>query len=170
MTNITIVLPSGVSTYTLDVAPYYGYQLLINNAVKYDVGYCGDFGAYYTNSHGGWDAFLFEGKCKRIDKIDSNYIDRAFRNQSIEFETSKYLNVVTPTYELTTGWLTDREAERFARNLIPTTTLYLHDLKNNLIFPAVIEEQEAEYKTFRDNRRMVSYTLRVKASQTELRR
>ena len=163
-------MPSGVSTYTMDVAQYCGYNIVINSAVTYDVGYCGAFGAYYTNSHGGWDAFLFEGKCKRVDKMDAHSIDRPFNNNTIDHESKTYLNDITLEYELSTGWLTDAQAENFAHNLIQSTTLYLHDLENDRIFPAVITDTEAEFKKFEDNRRMVSYTLRVKASQKRIRR
>ena len=170
MADITVNMPSGVSTYTMDVAQYCGYNIVINSAVTYDVGYCGAFGAYYTNSHGGWDAFLFEGKCKRVDKMDAYSIDRPFNNNTIDHESKTYLNDITLEYELNTGWLTDRQAENFAHNLIQSTTIYLHDLENNKIFPVVITDTEAEFKKFEDNRRMVSYTLRVKASQKRIRR
>lgn len=170
MADITINMPSGVSTYTMDVAQYCGYQIVINSAVTYEVNYCGDFGAYYTNSHGGWDAFLFEGKCKRTDRFDSYKIDRPFNNNTINHESKTYLNDVLPEYELNTGWLTDSQAANFAKNLIQSTTIYLHDLRDNKIFPVVITDTEAQYKKFEDERRLVSYTLRVRASQKMIRR
>lgn len=168
--DITVSMPSGVSTYVLDVAPYSGYTLTVNNAVRYYVKYCGAFGAYYTNSHGGWDAFLFEGNCKRTDNIDSHSIEKAINNTTTDFETKKYLSQIEPTYELSTGWLSDAEAANFARNLIQSTTIYIHDLEANEIFPAVIEDTEAQYKKFIDDKKLVSYTLQVKASQKQIRR
>ena len=168
--DISITMPSGVSTYTMDVAAYCGYRLTINSAVTYEMKYCGDYGAYYSNSHGGWDCFLFEGKCKKKDTFQSYAIDRPFDNNTIEHETKTYLNDITEEYELNTGWLTDSQAENFAKNLIESTTIYLHDLADNRIFPVVITDTEAEYKKFSDDRKLVNYTLQVKSSQKRIRR
>jgi len=170
MANITITMPSGVSTYTMDLAPYCGYKITVNSAVTYDVTHCGSFGAYYTNSHGGWDAFLFEGNCKRTDTFDAYSIDRPFDNNTIDHESKTYLNDITLEYELNTGWLTDAQAENFAKNFIQSTNIYLHDLVNDKIFPVVITDTEAPFKKYIDNRRRVSYTVNVRASQKRIRR
>ena len=170
MANTIIVIPSGVSTYVIEGSDCCGKEVTIASSVTYNVRYCGDYGAYYTNSHGGWDAFLFEGKCKKKDTFKSYATDRPFNNNTIEFETKTYLNDITEEYELNTGWLTDRQAENFAKNLVQSTTIYLHDLADNKIFPVVITDTEVEYKKFADDRKLVSYTLQVKASQKKIRR
>ena len=44
--------------------------------------------------------------------------------------------------------------------------MFLHNLKTNKIMPVVVDNNEAEYKTFKNNgKHMVNYTINVKASQ-----
>ena len=67
--------------------------------------------------------------------------------------------------------MTETEAENFAENLIKSTRVYAHDLRTDKIFPMVIDESSAEFKTYATNsRKPISYTLKIKASQTKTRR
>ena len=167
----TVTFPAGVATWVRDCSDIPQCKITIHSAVTYDVSYCGDFGVYYVGKLGGWNSFLFEGICKRVDNLTEYKYNRFASNQSIDFENNRYMVEVMPTYELRTGWLSDEEAERFASDLIPTTKLYLHNLKDDKIVPAVILDTAAEYKTFKNNnRKFVSYTVRVQESQSKIRR
>lgn len=166
----TTTFPAGVATWVRDCADLSGCTLTING-VTYDCNYCGEFGIYYVGRNGGWNAFLFEGPCKQIDKLTDHKYNRAVNNTTINFENNKYRVDITPTYELTTGLLSDEESELFAKDVISTPKLYLHNLKTNEIIPAVVVDSQAEYKTFRNQgRKFVQYTLTVEESQTKYRR
>ena len=166
----SVTYPAGVATWVRDCADLAGCKLTING-VTYDCRYCGDFAVYYVGKKGGWNAFLFEGICKRTDSLTDYKYNRVANNQTINFENKRYLVEINPTYKLTTGWLSDEEAERLASDLFPTTKLYLHNLVTNELVPAFILDTQAEYKTFKNNgRKFVQYTVSVQESQTKLRR
>lgn len=131
-----------------------------------------EFGMYYLNSYGGWDAFLFEGKTIKKDTIKQYNADRSFDNSSnINFEKYRYVSEITTSYELHTGWLHDVQGANFAKNLISSNRVYLHDLKANKIFAAVITDSNVVYQTIRNNNgKMAAYTVNVEVSQNKLRK
>lgn len=165
----TITVPSGVSTYVADALGYVGEKILVNGCEIYDVNYCGDAALYYLNSRGGWDAFLLP-YIKRVDKYTQQDYYKAYDNSTIEFGRKRFLTEITPTWELGTDWLSDEQAERLCRNLLPSTQVYLHTLDDDIIRPVVIVDNQAEYKTYENqNNQLVSYKIKVEASQTDTR-
>lgn len=165
----TITVPSGVSTYVVEAYHYTGEKLYINGKLTYDVNYCGEAALYYLNSRGGWDAFLLP-YAKRTDKFTQSDYYKAYDNSTIEFGRKRFLTEITPTWELTTDWLSDEQAERLCRNLLPSTQVYLHTLDDGEIRPVVIVDNQAEYKTYENQRnQLVSYKIKVEASQTSSR-
>lgn len=169
----TVTFPAAVATWVRDAADLGAGDatLTINDSVTYECKYCGDFAVYYTNKYGGWCSFLFEGICKRTDNLTDYKYNRVVNNQSKDFENNRYMVEINPTYQLTTGWLSDEEAARLASDLIPTTKLYLHSLIDDTIVPAFITDSQAAYKTFRNNgKKFVQYTVNIQESQTKLRR
>lgn len=165
----TFSIPSGVSTFVADAAQYNGSVVLVNGEMVYDVRYCGDAALYYLNSRGGWDAFLLP-YIKRVDKYTQQDYYKAYDNSTIEFGRKRFLTEIMPTWELGTDWLTDEQAERLCRNLLPSTQVYLHTLDDDVIRPVVIVDNQAEYKTYENqNNQLVSYKIKVEASQTDTR-
>ena len=132
--------------------------------------YCGKYAIYYLNAFGGWDSFLFEGKCRKYDTFTQYEYNRTFNNTTIDFERNRYISEVEGVYELSTGILTDEEAANFSFNLIGTNQAYLHNMETDEIFPVMIDESSIEYKTYRNDKKMVEYTIRVKSSQNRIRR
>ena len=167
MENVTI--PSGVSTYVIEASHYVGDKVSVDGTTLYDVNYCGDAALYYLNSRGGWDAFLLP-YIKRVDKYTQQDYYKAYDNSTIEFGRKRFLTEITPTWELGTDWLSDEQAERLCRNLLPSTQVYLHTLDDDIIRPVVIVDNQAEYKTYENqNNQLVSYKIKVEASQTDTR-
>lgn len=129
---------------------------------------CGEYALYYLNRYGGWDSLLFTGKCKRKDSISALTLTQEYDNNNRSaFGLTNYYSTITPRYELNTGWLSDSQSASFAFNVIPSPMVYLHNLVENTIFPVVVENTEAEYKTRKTSDKRVSYTLNVKASQNQ---
>lgn len=165
----TITVPSGVSTYVVEAYHYAGEKLYIDGQLTYDVNYCFDAVFYYLNSRGGWDCFGVP-YIKRVDKYTQQDYYKAYDNSTIEFGRKRFLTEITPTWELGTDWLTDEQAERLCRNLLPSTQVYLHTLDDDIIRPVVITDNQAEYKTYENqNNQLVSYKIKVEASQTDTR-
>lgn len=147
------------------------YNEVVNRITFGSSGYCGDMALYYQGAAGGWNSYLVEGTVKRTDSITPYRYSKSVKNTSIDFEDTKYTQDVVEGYEIRTGWMTETEAENFAENLIKSTMVYAHDLRTDKIFPVVIDESSAEFKTYATNsRKPISYTLKIKASQTKTRR
>lgn len=161
-----ITVPSGVSTYVSDAATYAGKVVFFSGVPLYDVTYCGDAALYYINSAGAWDAFLIGGKVLRTDKYTQGDYYKSFDNSTIEFGKTRWLNEIRPSWELHTGWLTDEQAERLVKNLLPSTQVYLHDLVDDEYFPVNITDTSADYKTYENQgKKLVAYTIKVEGSQ-----
>jgi hypothetical protein len=146
---------------------YGGYDANVYNALD-----CTDaeFGLYYLNSQGGWDAFLFEGKAEVKDTITQFTTEKSYNNTTLDFETYRYVSEVSRSYTLHTGWLTDEQSENFAKNLVGSNTVYLHNLKTDTIIPAIITDSEVIYKNMKYNSgKMSTYTINIKESQNKLR-
>lgn len=166
MATLTINFPSGVTTYVADASNYDGRVISLSGKTIYSVTACGDVALYYLNAAGGWDAFLIRGKVLRTDKMTQGDYYKSFDNRTIEFGKSRWLNEVRPSWELHTSYLTDNQAERLVRNLLPSTQVYLHDLVDNVYYPVVITDTSAEYKTYENQgNKLVAYTIKVEGSQ-----
>lgn len=136
-----------------------------------DVDSCNaEYAVYYLNSYGGWDAFMFEGKATKKDTITQFTTDRAFDNQTLDYEAYRYVSEINTSYTLSTGWLTDEQAENFAKNLVGSNHVYLQDLKSGKLMSAIITDSNVTYKTMRNNGgKMALYQLNIKESQNKLR-
>lgn len=133
--------------------------------------YCGDYAIYYVGAKGGLTSFLFEGVCRRVDNLKEYTYSKSFDNNTVAFENKRFALDIDRTFELNTGWLDDLQSELFAEDVLKSTTIYLHNLKTDELMPAVIVDNQAEYKTYRGNeRKRVNYTITIKASQTRVRR
>ena len=131
--------------------------------------FCGKYAIYYTNRKNGWDGFLIEGKVLEKDTykqydyespINTNRMDR-------EREKTRYRNFITQDWELSTLYLTDTQSRVLARHLLSSNNVVLHNLETDTLIPVIITDEEAEYKTFKDEKKLVSYTIRVKAANKE---
>lgn len=166
MAQTTLNFPSGVTTWVADAITYDGKIISYSGGTLYDVNYCGDVALYYINAAGGWDAFLITGKVLRTDKYTQGDYYKSFDNSTIEFGKTRWLNEIRPSWELHTGWLTDEQAERLVRNLLPSTQVYLHDLNEDKYYPVNITDTQAEYKTYANQgNKLVAYTIKVEGSQ-----
>ena len=116
---------------------------------------CGDYALYYINAYGGWDCLLV--KAKRIDNIQS-YDYKKLR----QFEKGRYLNVITPTWDVYTdyGVRSDR-----MHHLLESPTVYLHNLDTGDISKVLINETTCEYKN-----RFANYSFKLTACLNNYRR
>lgn len=129
---------------------------------------CGEYALIYRNLRGGYDSYLFSGKCKRSDNFSLSQMKKDYNNNLTEFGKYTYLNQLVGKWDVSTGYLTDAESERFARYLASSTECYLVDFKNNAIIPVVITNTEVNYKTFHNDGvdAPYYYTLTLESSQT----
>lgn len=145
-------------------------KINVNDDVFDVVDGCYEYCLYYLNAFGGWDSLLVGGNNVRTDKITSSYYNRAFDNTTIQFEKSKYLNVIIPTYKLYTDYFTDEEQSKLW-HLLESNEVYLHNLNDDIIYPVNITNTKCEYTTFKNNGRKKFYnTIDVEVSQQRVRR
>lgn len=184
-TAMDISLNSGINgyTYTEDLSnklwPCGSYLIvgfvedgnISDRQIRYDIDTTGkDYVLYYTNSAGGWDSLLVEGNVKKNDEIKSETYTRKVLNTSQEFARNKYLNTITSSWVLYTGYLNDIQASKMF-NLIESTKVYLHNLKDNTITPVLITDTNCEYKTYTNQgKNKFYYTINVEASQDTYRK
>lgn len=165
----SIPMPSGTSTYIRECGDMSGMRWLIDGREYYKINYCGEYAIYYLNSHGGWDAFLFEGNC--IAKHNYEYKEYGrfaeynepapvicFNRQG----TVRYETQVENAWQLNTGWLTDAQSKRFADNVYGSNQIYLHNLAENTIVPVYISDSSVEEKKFANGKKLINYALNVK--------
>ena len=127
---------------------------------------CGEIALYYKNRKGGWDSFLIEGTVTKKDEYTKYTYNRSFNNNTLEFENGTYHSQIITSYQLNTGWLSDQESENLAFNLLSSNEVYLHNLCTNKVYPVVITDNTATYKTYKNNqRRLVNYTINCEESQ-----
>lgn len=167
----------GSMTLSMNVGPRVNNMLLLNTTTNgtnvtttksiVSNGECGNYALYYLNRAGGWCSFGITGKVIKKDNYERYSIDQAYNNTTIEYQKRPYRNNIDTTLEMHTGWLGDAESEYIARNLFSTNFLYVHDICNDKIAPAFITDTQVEYKTYKNGKRLVNYTINVQLSQTE---
>lgn len=140
---------------------------LVTNIYTIDSGNaCGEIALYYKNRKGGWDSFLIEGTVTKKDEYTKYTYNRSFNNNTLEFENGTYHSQIVTSYVLNTGWLNDQESDNLAFNLLSSNEVYLHNLCTDKVYPVVIKDNSATYKTYKNNsRKLVNYQINVEESQ-----
>lgn len=132
---------------------------------------CARYVLYYLNAFGGWDSFLIEGSTRVFDNITRYTTKNEYDNtDSANRGRKNFVNEVSRTLQMTTGWLSDRESERM-HHLINSTNVYVFDLVDRRMYPALIPGTSQEYKTYKTNgARLVNYTIDVELANGTTRR
>ncbi len=146
--------------------------LNVNNVYRYNViNSCKQYCLYYLNARGGWDSLLVDGKAIRTDKYTNYTYSQNYSNiNKANWGLINYRKDVNPTWQLSTGYLMDSQAEKM-HNILGSTKVYLHDLESNEIHSVIVNNNNCEYKTFNNQgRKMFVYTIEVEASQKQERR
>ena len=152
---------------------------------SYDMNHCGPGAFIYRNRFGGWDSFLIEGNIIKTDNYTKlNYRRKGEYNQGYSINTLKYIDEkvtdsvnIDTTYQAYTGWLSDEEAERLVFHLLSSPIVYFQNLhKENQVFdtdpllnliPIRITTSSAEYKKFRNGKKLINYLITFEKSNTE---
>lgn len=133
-----------------------------------DHGSCrANYALYYLNRYGGWDGFLFEGNCSRTDKFNRLYMTKPYSSEGTGHGRLPYLNSITPSWSLGTGWLTDTESRNLAFNLFSSNMVYLHDLVEDRIYPAAIDDTQVQWRDWQSQRKLAEYTVQISAANAQ---
>ena len=152
---------------------------------SYDMDHCGPGAFIYRNRFGGWDSFLIEGNIIKTDNYSKlNWRRKGEYNQGYSINTLKYIDEkvtdsvnIDTTYQAYTGWLSDEEAERLVFHLLSSPIVYFQNLhKENQVFdtdpllnlmPIRITTSSAEYKKFRNGKKLINYLITFEKGNTE---
>lgn len=133
------------------------------------VTYCGRYNLIYRNLKGGWDYFLFEGKCKKEDEYDISKMKKNYNNTTTQLGEVRYYNNIKEKWELNTGYLSDSEGKKFVKNLAASNECYLQDIVEGRVIPVIITDTTAKYKEYLvENEEPVYYTINVESSQDKI--
>lgn len=134
------------------------------------VNVCARYVLYYLNAYGGWDWFVIQGRVNEKDKITRTEYTRRPKTVDPMSRGRDVLQVeVKKSLEMHTHWLTDDEASRM-HHLTESPAVFVHDLAQGLILPAVLTGSTHDYKTYKgQGGRLVSYSLDVDMAVTTQR-
>lgn len=129
---------------------------------------CGQGAIYYLNRQGAWDYLLIEGNISETKSFDrttystdfNNSVDSTFGKRMIKTE-------IITDWNLTTGWLNDRQSDILVNNLLCTPKAYLQVFDKNDIIPVLITNSESKVKKFRNGRKLNQYTITCENSRTQ---
>ena len=125
---------------------------------------------YYENAYGGIDAMPIKGIATATDKITAYTTKNGVRVPSTSFSYRRYLNEVAKTWEFKTGYLSDLQASRM-HHLLESTMVYVYDMYEDKLIPAVIDETTVTYKTYKNQgRKFFNYSFKVQESQRKIRK
>lgn len=132
---------------------------------------CVPYVLYYLNSYGGWDAFAIEGTGIKKDAYTTYKTDQSYNNTTLQFETNKYVQEIKTSYELNTGLLSDEQSANLAKNLLGSIKVYLQNIDEGWIKPAIITDSNITYQTYQTNgRKLCQYKIQVTESQSKIRK
>ena len=155
LSNIAIPCGSKISVYKDNVI-----------IKEYTVANGKDYVLYYTNSVGGWDFITVKGNSTRKDNVTSSLYERRPIRPSKEFGSIKYLNTITPSWSLNTGYINGNISE-----LVSSLNVYLYDLNTKDLIPVNVTTTSAEYLNYTNNgKHFTNYTVEVEASQKNFRK
>lgn len=129
---------------------------------------CIEYVIYYVNAHGGYDWFPIEGRTTIKDDITAYHYRQNYNNTTLQFGKNRYLSEINRTYSLNTGWLNDEESSRMW-HLLESNTVYLHNIKEDKIYPVVITNYDVEHKKRTIGSSRISYTIQAELSQPRMR-
>lgn len=159
--NSPVVYTEGYVGNPSRESEYFGYTKQVK---------CTPYVLYYLNSYGGWDAFVIEGNTNKKDAYTTYTTDQSYDNTTLEFEYNKYVQEIKTTYTMNTGLLNDEQSENFAKNLVGSLKVYLHNIPEGWIKPVVITDNSVDYQTYTTNgKKLSNYKLTVQESQSKIR-
>lgn len=145
-------------------------KITVENSTWEVVTECAEYALYYVNAYGGWDSLLIEGNTLEADTLkrytrEVVYDNRDIQNRGID----NYVNEITKGFTFHTGWLLGDQGKRM-HHLINSTDVYLYDIANEQMIPVTIPTTSCEYRTKKNQGRLVDYTIQVQIAQNRIRR
>lgn len=132
---------------------------------------CPRFNLLYKNPFGGYDTLLCEGSGTRKHSVARDTYKVDYDNSVQGREEWNYMNEVTESVELNTGYLTEDESSRMPY-LLDSPDVFLQDLDNPpVIVPVVIATDSYAFQTVNKlGMKMRNHTFEVRVAQNTYKR
>ena len=130
---------------------------------------CNRYTLYYYNKRGGVDFMPLNGGLTKAEDFDRTVFNVEYENSSKSNIAKKVINNnITTKYTATTRFMTDEQAARFAKHFLSSPAVMLHDNVDDETYSVILDENSAEYKTFKSNGRQFNqYTFSFSLTQTK---
>ena len=130
---------------------------------------CNRYTLYYYNKRGGVDVMPLNGGLTKAEDFDRTIFNIEYENSSKSNIAKKVINNnITTKYTATTRFMTDEQAARFAKHFLSSPAVMLHDNVDDETYSVILDENSAEYKTFKSNGRQFNqYTFTFSLTHTK---
>ena len=130
---------------------------------------CNRYTLYYYNKRGGVDVMPLNGGLVKSEDFDRTVFNVEYENSSKSNIAKKVINNnITTKYTATTRFMTDEQAARFAKHFLSSPAVMLHDNVDDETYSVILDENSADYKTFKSNGRQFNqYTFSFSLTHTK---
>ena len=130
---------------------------------------CNRYTLYYYNKRGGVDIVPLNGGLTKSEDFDRTVFNVEYENSSKSNIAKKVINNnITTKYTATTRFMTDEQAARFAKHFLSSPAVLMHDNVDDETYSVILDENSAEYKTFKSNGRQFNqYTFSFSLTHTK---
>ena len=130
---------------------------------------CNRYTLYYYNKRGGVDVMPLNGGLTKSEDFDRTVFNVEYENSSKSNIAKKVINNnITTKYTATTRFMTDEQAARFAKHFLSSPAVMLHDNVDDETYSVILDENSADYKTFKSNGRQFNqYTFTFSLTHTK---
>ena len=130
---------------------------------------CNRYTLYYYNKRGGVDVLPLNGGLTKSEDFDRTIFNVEYENSSKSNIAKKVINNnITTKYTATTKFMTDEQAARFAKHFLSSPAVMLHDNVDDETYSVILDENSADYKTFKSNGRQFNqYTFTFSLTHTK---
>ena len=135
----------------------------------YHTNSCNRYTLYYYNKRGGVDVMPLNGGLTKSEDFDRTVFNVEYENSLNSNIAKKVINNnITTKYTATTRFMTDEQAARFAKHFLSSPAVMLHDNVDDETYSVILDENSAEYKTFKSNGRQFNqYTFTFSLTHTK---
>ena len=130
---------------------------------------CNRYTLYYYNKRGGVDVIPLNGGLTKSEDFDRTVFNIEYENSLNSNIAKKVINNnITTKYTATTRFMTDEQAARFAKHFLSSPAAMMHDNVDNETYSVILDENSADYKTFKSNGRQFNqYTFTFSLTHTK---
>ena len=146
-------------------------DIMVGDAIinTYHTNSCNRYTLYYYNKRGGVDVMPLNGGLTKAEDFDRTIFNVEYENSSNSNIAKKVINNnITTKYTATTRFMTDEQAARFAKHFLSSPAVMMHDNVDDETYSVILDENSAEYKTFKSNGRQFNqYTFTFSLTHTK---